>query len=246
MEIKNVFYKNVFGSLNYKFDSAKIYGILSNDRMKITIFMELLRGFIKPTSGYIENNKEKVYLLFDDSIDQIFNDTVKEEILYGLDKNIDLKTILDRLELNEEILEKNPFTLSMGEKRKIVFASMLAANPDVILIDNFFGGIDYYNEKLIIDILKRLQFDDHKLIIMYDQNIDRLFEFIDNVLIIDNEIIMTGNKFDVFRKKCILQKLNIELPKYVEFSNTVLEKKQVDLGYRDRISDIMKDVYDNV
>ena len=91
-----------------------------------------------------------------------------------------------------------------------------------------------------------MQFDEHKIVIIADQNVNLLYEIVDDVIVLDNEIILSGNKFDIFKNVDLLNDLKIEIPLYVEFVNLVSIKKNIDLPYRDRITDIVKDVYDNV
>lgn len=246
MEIKNLTYKDELLDLNYTFTHDKIYGIVG-DKSKATLFLELLRGLKKPTHGYIDKNGLKVFMLFEESENQIFNNTVHDEILYGLnDDQVDLLDICKKVDISDELWNKNPLYLSSGEMRKVVIASMLAFNPDIILVDNFLNMLDYENQKMFINILKRMQFDEHKIVIIADQNVNLLYEIVDDVIVLDNEIILSGNKFDIFKNVDLLNDLKIEIPLYVEFVNLVSTKKNIDLPYRDRITDIVKDVYDNV
>lgn len=247
MEIKNLYYKNTIQNINYTFTHTKIYGILSTSSKRITTFFELICGLQKPTQGSVNTRGQKIYMLFSNSNNQIFNKTVKEEILYGLAENeVALDEICEKLNINEEFLNRDIIYLSDSEKKIVAFATMLANNPDIILIDNFISGLDSKNQKMIINILKRLQFDYHKQLIIADQNVNLLFELIDIIIILADEILLSGPKYDIFRKTEILESIGIEIPDYIKFSNLVLTKKNIDLGYRDRITDIIKDVYDNV
>ena len=246
MEIKNLAYKEDFKDINYDFTSKKIYGIIGN-KTNTTILLELIRGLKKPTFGSVEKGDLKVFMFFENSEDQIFEDTIKENILYGLneDEN-DLKEIGEKLGFDEDFWNKDPLKLSYGEKKKIVIASMLAFNPDVILVDNFLNSLDFENQKLFINILKRMQFDEHKIVIIADQNIKLLYELVDEVILLTDEILLSGNKYDVFKNVDLLNEFDIEIPEYIEFVNIVARRKNIDLPYRDRITDIVKDVYDNV
>ena len=125
-------------------------------------------------------------------------------------------------------------------------ATMLVNDPDIILVNNIFSKLSDSNKKLLRDLLKRLQFDFKKLVIIADPDVDLLFEISDVSLILDDTIIVAGNKFDIFANTDLLKNYNIDIPHYIEFKNYVKEKKDVDLLYRDRITDIIKDVYDNV
>ena len=170
-------------------------------------------------------------------------ETVKEEI-FG-NKAID-NSILDSVMLDESILDKNPFDLDDLLLPRVIMATMLVNDPDIILVNNIFSKLSDSNKKILRDLLKRLQFDFKKLVIIADPDVDLLFEISDVSLILDDTIIAAGNKFDIFANNDLLKNYNIDIPHYIEFKDYVKEKKDVDLLYRDRITDIIKDVYDNV
>lgn len=247
MEIKNLSYKSHLKDINYVFTYTKIYGIFVNNQAQATLFLELIAGLIKPSKGKINAKGKKTYMIFSNSEDQLISDTVRNEILSGLDESeLALNEICEKLSLPEEMLDRKISELSSNEKRLVVIASMLAYNPDIILIDNFLGQLDYQSQKLVVSILKRLQFDAHKQLIITDQNVDLLFELIDIAIILEDEIVLSANKYEIFKNKDLLKNTNIELPNYIKFSDFVLNVKNKELGYRDRITDIIKDVYDNV
>ena len=246
MELNNLSYKDNLKRINYTFTHEKIYGIIGN-KENSTLLLELIRGLEKPTRGSIEKDGLKVFMLFENSEDQIFEETIKGEILYGLNEdNVDLEEIGEKLGFDESFWNKKPLDLSDGEKRKLVIASMIASNPDVILVDNFLNLLDFENQKMFVNILKRMQFDEQKIVIISDSNINLLFEIVDEVLLLTDEILLSGNKYDIFKNVDLLTELDIEIPKHIEFSDYVLSRKGVELPYRDRITDIIKDVYDNV
>lgn len=246
MEVIELNYKNILKNVNYDFEKAKIYGIIGY-QTQTSMFLELLRGLEKPTRGVIKSEDNKIFMLFADSEKQIVNENVKSEILDGLNESeVDLDSIVERLNLTDEFFNKKTYKLSSGEKRKLVIATMLAHNPNILLVDNFLNSLDYENQKIFINILKRMQFDDHKTIIIADQNINLLYEIASEFIVLDHEILISGDKYAVFSQVDLLSGLNIEIPFYIEFSNLVKEKKGIDLEYRDRLTDLVKDVYDNV
>lgn len=243
MELKNVCYKNIFKDLNYTFVNTKIYGIYVSSFFKTDLLFEIINGSIKIDNKGIIKNCANIFTLNYNFRDQISNLTVKEEI-FG-NKVID-NSILENVALDESILDKNPFDLDDLLLPRVIMATMLVNDPDIILVNNIFSKLSDSNKKILRDLLKRLQFDFKKLVIIADPDVDLLFEISDVSLILDDTIIVAGNKFDIFANTDLLKNYSIDIPHYIEFKNYVKEKKDVDLLYRDRITDIIKDVYDNV
>jgi len=71
-----------------------------------------------------------------------------------------------------------------------------------------------------------------------------LHKICDYIYVIDDgEIIIEGNKYDVFKNYDELKKRKIAIPRIIQFSELVKEKKQINMGYRDEINDLLKDIY---
>ena len=159
-------------------------------------------------------------------------------------KNIE-KHISDALlmvELNDSYLNRNPFTLSSGEMRKVAIASVLAFNPKIIILDEPTIGLDNKSKNNLIKIIKLLKNRYKKTVIIVSNDTDFLLQVVDHVILLDKgRIIYEGNKYDVFKQD--LEKYKIKRPKIIEFEQLVLQKKNIKIGYRDDINDLMKDVY---
>ena len=66
----------------------------------------------------------------------------------------------------------------------------------------------------------------------------------DYIFVIDkNGILKEGNKYEVFSNSNFFEKLHISLPKIIQFENEVLKEKTIDMGLRDNINDLIKDIY---
>jgi len=84
----------------------------------------------------------------------------------------------------------------------------------------------------------------HKTIIIVSHDIDLIHKLCDHIYLISNgKLIKDGTKYVIFTDIELLNKYHIATPKVIEFSKKVLEKKNVKLGYRDEINDLLKDIY---
>ena len=258
--------KMVLGDINATFKEGKITSIMGKSGSGKTTLIELINALITPTKGNIQvgsrvisktrkikninNLRYKIGLVFQVPEEQFFCKTVKEEIEFGMKYfNKSVKSIqkhisdaLIMMGLDDSYLNRNPFTLSSGEMRKVAIASVLAFNPKVIILDEPTIGLDNKSKENLIKIIKLLKNRYKKTIIVVSNDTDLLLKISDHVILLDKgKIVLEGNKYDVFKQD--IEKYSLKRPKIIEFEQLVLEKKGIKIGYRDDINDLMKDVY---
>ena len=258
--------KIVLSNINTTFKEGKITSIMGKSGSGKTTLIELINALIIPSKGNIQvgsrvisktrkikninNLRYKIGLVFQVPEEQFFCKTVKEEIEFGMKYfNKSVKSIqkhisdaLIMMELDDSYLNRNPFTLSSGEMRKVAIASVLAFNPKVIILDEPTIGLDNKSKENLIKIIKLLKNRYKKTIIVVSNDTDLLLKISDHVILLDKgKIVLEGNKYDVFKQD--IEKYSLKRPKIIEFEQLVLEKKGIKIGYRDDINDLMKDVY---
>ena len=264
--IKNEVWKNI----NVKFSEGEITSIIGRSGSGKTTIAELMNALLYPSEGNInigsylltskgiKNNKKinnlrvNVGLVFQFPEEQFFNMTVKEEISFGM-KYFDYKTkdidkrvsnALKMVGLDDNYLERNPFTLSNGEKRKVAIASIIAFNPKVIILDEPTIGLDSISKKNLLQLIRKLKQRLNKTIILISHDIELVHQVSDYIIVLDKgNVIAEGDKYTVFKQEEMLKNFGIKVPKIIEFSNKVLDKKGIKIGYRDEINDLIKDIY---
>ncbi len=261
MEIKleNVSYKIIKNiSLNI---NGKITCFTGKSGCGISTLLKLIAGLNKPGAGtikigdgFISNSEVKniSYIrrntgyVFQRSDDYFFRKTVRDELKFSLkDYKGDIsKRISDSLKtvgLDDSYLDRNPFSLSSGEKELLLIASVLAYNPEVIILDEPFRDLDFKNRDKIIKLLKMMKNRYKKTIIIGTLDSDLILKLADKVYVLDDgKIVMSGNKYKVLSSDLVNK------PKLIKFSLMVKNEKNINIGFRDDISDLMKDVYRNV
>jgi cobalt/nickel transport system ATP-binding protein len=135
-------------------------GLIFPDKGTMKAFGRELKESLFNNDGFSMNFRKKVGLVFQNSDVQLFCPTVKEDIVFGpLQLRVDKKVIERRLEelisiLNiEDLLDRSPHQLSIGEKRKVAIASTLIIDPDVLIVDEPTAGLDPLTTRHIIDLL---------------------------------------------------------------------------------------------
>lgn len=257
--------------INIAIPSNKITALIGHSGSGKTTLVELINGLLIPTRGSVKvgdflltrGNKItnindlrfKVGLVFQFPEEQFFNPTVKEEIEfamkhfnYELDKiETRLKQALKMVGLNESVLDKNPFLLSSGEKRKVAVASILIYNPEIIILDEPTVGLDGRSQKQMINLIRELKNKYKKTIIIISHDSDMLYKFVDNVIVLnEGEVLCKGDKYEVYNNIELLKENNINVPQIVQFCDKVYKTKNIKLGNYCEVNDLIKVIYRNV
>lgn len=250
----------VLKNINIKLKAGKINAIVGKSGSGKTTLLELITGILKPTTGKVLIDEKEIdnlnnafdigYVSQDNN--QFLQKTVKEELemllkLYNYKLKEKKKRINDSLimvGLNEKYLNLNINNLSSGEKKKLALASALILNPSILIIDEPVIGLDRKTKEELKKIFRILKTRYNKTIIFVSNNLDFVLEVADYVYVLyDKEIVLKGKKIDVLSKTDILKKYGIIGPNITSFENLVLAKKQIKIGYRYEINDLIKDIY---
>lgn len=250
----------VLKNINIKLKAGKINAIVGKSGSGKTTLLELITGILKPTTGKVliaEKEIDNLNNAFDigyvsQDNNQFLQKTVKEELemllkLYNYklkEKNKRINDSLIMVGLNEKYLNLNINNLSSGEKKKLALASALILNPSILIIDEPVIGLDRKTKEELKKIFRILKTRYNKTIIFVSNNLDFVLEVADYVYVLyDKEIVLEGKKIDVLSKTDILKKYEIIGPNITSFENLVLTKKQIKIGYRYEINDLIKDIY---
>lgn len=223
----------------------KIALLGSNGAGKSTLFLHL-NGLLKPSSGeiYFEDQllhysrkqlielRSKVGIVFQNPETQLFNGTVKDDISYGpMNLNLSeeerehlIHQAIEQTEV-EGLLEKPIHFLSLGQKKRVSIAGVLAMDPNVIILDEPTAALDAYYTERILQLLKKLH-SEERTIILSTHNIEFAFEWADEAIVIhDGEILYQGNLMDLFEHHMeIVEKANIGVPWSIKIG-TLLKSK---------------------
>jgi cobalt/nickel transport system ATP-binding protein len=212
----------------------KIAVIGANGTGKSTL-LQLLDGLIFPDKGVIKafgvelsekafedeafslDFRKKVGFVFQNPEVQLFCPSVKEDIIFGpLQLGVSPELIKTRLaaiaaELDiSELLERAPHHLSIGEKRKVAIASVLAIEPEVIILDEPTAGLDPLTSRHIIDIILRAN-KAGKTIIISTHDLHIVEEIADKVYVFSHEkkIVKCGAPAEILADVPLLQSNNL-------------------------------------
>jgi len=171
----------------------------------------------------------KVGYLFQNPDNQIFTDNVSEEVRFGL-KNFGLnnvaKRVDDALKMMEltEYKDRHPHALSRGQRQRLAVASILAMEPDILVLDEPTTGQDMLHLSTFLNHIRKLN-RAGKTILLITHDMKIVAEYARRTVVMKNgEILMDGNTRDVFSESDVLEESSIELPYVTKLSTELREK----------------------
>jgi len=183
-----------------------------------------LRAFGSPLTEDFINNSEssrnfrsKVGLLFQNADIQLFCPTVREDIAFGplqlglKDEEVQKRLLkISRILGVEHLLDRVPYQLSVGEKRKAAIASVLAIDPDVLILDEPTAGLDPLTVRHIIDLILQAN-QKGKTIITSTHDLHTVSEIADTVYVFDKakKIVRAGRAEDILSDRAFLEANNL-------------------------------------
>lgn len=178
---------------------------------------------------------QKVGFVFQNPFTQIsgVKETVFEEIAFGLENlALDAEYIRKRVEETlkllriEELRDKNPYELSGGQGQKVALASIIAMDPEIMVIDEPTSQLDPKGTEEIfeiIDILKK----EGKTIILVEHKLELIAEYAEKVMVLDEgKMILSGNTEDVLKNKILMEK-EIGIPQYTALAYRLMDEGKV-------------------
>ncbi|WP_342544225.1 ATP-binding cassette domain-containing protein [Lysinibacillus sp. FSL K6-4013] len=216
-----------------------------NGAGKSTLFQHL-NGILKPTTGTIlfEGNRleynrkalkalrQKVGIVFQNADHQLFSGTVKQDIAFG---PLNLGWSPEKTEEKiawavaqtevEDLLDKPIHFLSVGQKKRVAMAGVLAMEPSVLLLDEPTAGLDNYYATQVLQYLAKLE-DGERTILLATHDIPLAYEWADLMIVMEaGKIIYNGDPITLFYEEELLNRAHLERPWVFEMVIALQKKK---------------------
>ena len=186
---------------------------------------------------------------------QLFEETVLKDIMFA-PKNFfnDEKEAEDKARKVSEIigiedlLDKSPFSLSGGQMRKVAIAGVLAADPEILVLDEPTVGLDPIAKKELLELLKELNEKYHKTIVIITHDMDVVSEYIKRVLVLkQGQLMYDGSKEELFKQEALVEECNLGLPTIVKLLKKLKTKLNIDLNeYQYNLNDAYNEIRNKV
>lgn len=186
-------------SVNLEINKKGIYGLIGPNGSGKTTFFQLISGLLKPKKGAIYVNEENIYYKKNDLITYSQDISILYPYLSGLDhlkfvqKNnkVEKKVLDDIIQIIEldSFVKKKVKNYSLGQKQRLLLGLTLLSNPDILLLDEPFNGLDPDSSFIIREIIKYLS-EKNKTIIISSHNLLELSKLVDYCLFVEHHQII--------------------------------------------------------
>lgn len=223
----------------------KIALLGNNGAGKSTLFLHL-NGLLQPTAGTIRfkgkkmkydrksllSLRKQVGIVFQDPDSQLFSANVQQDISFG-----PMNLGWDRMKVQEkvnwamaqtevtELKDRPSHFLSIGQKKRVAIAGILAMEPDVWLLDEPTAGLDPYFSRQIMALLDSIH-DTEKTIILSTHDVNLAYQWADEVVVMnDGKVIYQGDPISVFHDEDVLLQAHLEKPWVFEMFQALLQSR---------------------
>lgn len=214
---------------------GEFLGVIGHTGSGKSTLIQMLNGLIKPTSGEVlldgksiwEEPKKiravrfKVGMVFQYPEYQLFEETVLKDIMFG-PKNMGLSEDEARerameaarfTELKPELLEKSPFELSGGEKRRAAIAGVIAMNPEVLILDEPTAGLDPRGRDVLLAQIKQYHKERGNTILFVSHSMEDIARTADRILVMNNsKVAMLDETKKVYSRSEELYEMGLRIP----------------------------------
>lgn len=235
------FEKKAVNNVNIDINEGEVIGIIGHTGSGKSSLVQMLNGLFKPTEGTVyfkdndifKNPKElrkfrfNIGLVFQYPENQLFEETVAKDIAFG-PKNMGLSE--EEIEakvrkaarfagLREELLERSPFDLSGGEKRRAAIAGVIAMEPEVLILDEPTAGLDPVGKDVLLSQIEAYHKESGNTVLLVSHNMEDIARISDRVLVMNSsEAVMFDTPENVFSRVDELKAIGLRIPEITEIT----------------------------
>lgn len=235
------FVTHAVNNVSFSVERGEIIGVIGHTGSGKSTVVQQLNGLIKPESGEIlldgkniwtdykkiSDVRFKVGLVFQYPEYQLFEETAEKDIAFG-PNNMGLSEddIKERVRyaaelvgLKKELLDKSPFDLSGGEKRRVAIAGVIAMKPDVLILDEPTAGLDPEGRDTILSRIKNYRDENNAAVIIVSHSMEDMAKTADKLLVLSGgEVKMFDSVKNVFSRTEELTDIGLDIPEVTKIA----------------------------
>ncbi len=229
------FRSDALRGVDFYAERGEFVGIIGHTGSGKSTFIQHLNGLLAPTGGQVLFDGEdiwkdkaftrqirfKVGLVFQYPEYQLFEETIYKDIAFGprnmgLDEEEVRRRVLRAagfVGISEEDLEKSPFDLSGGQKRRAAIAGVIAMEPDVLILDEPTAGLDPRGRESVLQNIRDYQKAQNATILMVSHSMEEVAANVDRLYVLNHgAVAMHGTPREVFSRAGELEEMGLDVP----------------------------------
>ena len=241
------FQRSAVEGLSLTVGKGEFLGIIGHTGSGKSTLIQHLNGLLQPTSGRIllegkdiwaepkkiRDVRFKVGLVFQYPEYQLFEETVYKDIAFG-PKNMGLDNgEIDRrvrdaaafVGLDAELLDKSPFELSGGQKRRVAIAGVIAMEPEVLVLDEPSAGLDPRGREELLAHIRAYHKERGNTVVLVSHSMDEIAQNVDRIAVLsDAHVLMSGTPREVFARGDELMSAGLDVPQVTRIAMALRER----------------------
>ena len=229
------FQRSAVEDMSFSVRPGEFLGIIGHTGSGKSTLIQHLNGLLRPTSGQvllsgkdiwaeprkIRNVRFRVGLVFQYPEYQLFEETVYKDISFGPMNQGKTGAELDHavreaarlVGIRDEQLDKSPFELSGGQKRRVALAGVLAMEPEVLVLDEPTAGLDPAGRENLMANIRDFHRNRRTTVILVSHSMDEIAWNVDRILVLKSaHILMDGTPAEVFAQADALLEAGLDVP----------------------------------
>ncbi len=238
------FEKRAVSNVSLKINRGELVGIIGHTGSGKSTLAQMLNGLIKPTSGEvlldgkniwdepkkIRSVRFRVGMVFQYPEYQLFEETVYKDIAFGaINKGLSgeeldraVKNAADFTSLKPELLDKSPFDLSGGEKRRAAIAGVIAMDPEVLILDEPTAGLDPMGREILLSQIVRYHKEKGNTVLLVSHSMEDIARVADRVIVMNSsELVMFDKTSEVFARGDELESIGLRVPQITKIMQSL-------------------------
>ena len=241
------FEKTALSDISFEIPDGDFVALIGHTGSGKSTLIQHLNALVKPTSGQIlidgiditdpktdlREIRKNVGLVFQYPEHQLFEESVYKDIAFGpTNMGLSEAEIKERVYeaigfvgLDEKLLEKSPFELSGGQKRRVAIAGVLSMKPKVLILDEPTAGLDPHGRDEILGQLVRLHEQNSEMTIIFvSHSMEDVAKIAKNILVMNKgRLVMHGAVADIFARGGELKKIGLNVPQITELTQLLIK-----------------------
>ena len=226
-------------NVSFYAEPGELVGVIGHTGSGKSTLIQHLNGLLKPTSGkvyfqgediwkdkkFTHSIRGKVGLVFQYPEYQLFEETCFKDIAFGPKNQGITGAELERrvyraagfVGLERELLDKSPFDLSGGQKRRVAIAGVIAMEPDVLILDEPTAGLDAEGRASVLKNIRDYRDAQNAAVLMVSHSMEEVASFCDRLVVMNRgQIVMDGTPGEVFSGAGRLKEIGLSVPQVTE------------------------------